>query len=195
MKKYYDSSKGTILIDNSYSELFNISCGVKQGGILSPFLFNIFIDDLLNICLNLNIGALFNDLNTSIIVYADDILLISPINSHLQTLLDICSKYGQDWNLKFNSLKSNIISFGKSNFEKPAFYLNSLPLGEVENLKYLGTFFNSKLDFDKVAIDKLNNVRKSIFLLSFIGLKPHSIFSFLQSVTDVTVIYRQSRLF
>ena len=46
LKKYYDQSKGAItLSDLTLSELIEINCGVKQGGILSPYLFNIFIND------------------------------------------------------------------------------------------------------------------------------------------------------
>jgi hypothetical protein len=49
LKTYYDSSKGTVTLDNSglLSDLISINCGVKQGGILPPFLFNILVDDLI----------------------------------------------------------------------------------------------------------------------------------------------------
>ena len=127
-----------------------------------------------------NIGASLNELNVSILVYADDILLISPLDKHLQKLLNICSKFGSDWHIKFNPSKSQIISFGDSIFEKCDFFLNECPLTEVDNLKYLETFFNKKMDFNKLTCEKFKNVRSSIFSLSFIGLKPNSISPFLQ---------------
>ena len=93
---------------------------------------------------------MIHNINTSIIVYADDIILISPLETHHQSLLDICAKYGKDWNIKFNTQKSNIIHFGKYLFESEIFYLNKSPSSETENIKYLGTFINNKLDFDKI---------------------------------------------
>jgi hypothetical protein len=72
---------------------FNITCGVKQGGILSPYLFNLFIHDLLTVCLEKNVGTIFKNINVSIIAYADDIILISQSDKHLQILLNICSYY------------------------------------------------------------------------------------------------------
>ena len=60
------------------------------------------------------------------IVYADDILLISPNDHHLQKLLNICGEYGEMWKIKFISLKSNIIEFGDQFFENSDFYPNKL---------------------------------------------------------------------
>ncbi|CAF1116089.1 unnamed protein product, partial [Brachionus calyciflorus] len=57
---------------------------VKQGGVLSPFFYNSFFDDLIEECLNANIGAQFKIINVSVIVYADDLMLISPVDTHLQ---------------------------------------------------------------------------------------------------------------
>jgi hypothetical protein len=90
LKQYYDSSTGIILSHNNdaVSE-FQINCGVKQGGILSPFLFNLYINDLIEQCIEANIGAIFKNLNIPIIVYADDIILLSSVDSHLQRLLNI----------------------------------------------------------------------------------------------------------
>ena len=136
-------SKGVItLSDFSLSELIEINCGVKQGGILSPFLFNVYINDLIEECINARVGALIGNLNVSIIVYADDILLMSPIDSHLRILLDICSKYGNLWRIKFNPLKSNIIDFGQKKNSTIPFLLNGLPLTKTN--KYLSTQSHTK---------------------------------------------------
>ncbi|RNA13669.1 hypothetical protein BpHYR1_016289 [Brachionus plicatilis] len=43
------------------SDLFTINCGVKQAGVISPCLFNVFIDELILECLSKNIGAQFNN--------------------------------------------------------------------------------------------------------------------------------------
>jgi len=174
LKNYYDSSKGKIDI-NGDVRYFTINCGVKQGGILSPFLFNLYINDLIEECINMNIGALIGNVNTSIIVYADDIILISPNDLHLQTLLDSCSVYGSRWLIKFNPKKSNILSFGSSMFDKRYFSLNNSILNEVNEIEYLGFIINSKLDSNEIACKKFRNIQKSIFSLSFLGLKPNSI--------------------
>ncbi len=182
LKKYYDLSKGAITLnDFSLSELIIINCGVKQGGILSPFLFNVYINDLIAECIDARVGALIANLNVSIIVYADDILLISPIDSHMRILLDICSNYGGLWRIKFNPLKSNIIEFGKQRFPDNKFTLNGLPLPKTNTFKYLGVEFDKSLDFDLGSINKFKNVQKSIFSLSFLGLKPLGVSPFLQS--------------
>ena len=94
LKIYYDSSQGTIDLDGGLlSDLFPITVEVKQGGILSPALFKEYIDKLIHNCTNANVGAIFNKINVSIIVYADDILLLSPVDSLLQLLINICNDY------------------------------------------------------------------------------------------------------
>jgi len=90
LKIYYDSSQGTIDLGNGLlSELFPITVGVKQGGILSPPLFENKIDDLIYEFINEDIGAQINGINISIIVYADDIILFIQVDSHRKRLLDI----------------------------------------------------------------------------------------------------------
>jgi hypothetical protein len=43
------------------------------------------------------------------LIYADDIVLLSPVDSHLQRLLDICDEFSKKWRIKFNAKKSNIM--------------------------------------------------------------------------------------
>ena len=68
----------------SHSYVFNIRFGVRQGSVLSPYLFSIYIDD---------VGKLCDFRNGSfVLLYADDILLISSSVSELQNLVTACEK-------------------------------------------------------------------------------------------------------
>ena len=129
LETYYDSSQGTIDLGNGIlTELFPLTVGVKQGGILSPSLFHAFIDDLIHQCTKKNIGAYLYCLNISIIVYADDIILLSPSDTQLQMLLDTCGEYIKFWRIKFNPKKSNIMEFGPQFFKHSSFFLNNIAI-------------------------------------------------------------------
>jgi len=171
------SALAFILFDNNInSNFFNIETGVKQGGVLSPFFYNSFIDDLIEECLKANLGAQFKNINVSVIVYADDIMLISPVDTHLQKLLNICGEYGKLWRIKFNPTKTNVISFGSPLFST-TFYLNGAPLKETDEIEYLGFVFKANLDFNTQAIENFKKVQRSFFSISFLSHKNSSNYS------------------
>ena len=92
---------------------FALTQGVRQGGILSPFLYNIYTEDLLQHIKSLEIGTyLPNNLHTAIIAYADDIILLSPTLSHLQTMIDQCISHGINNCLKYNQSKTQFTVSG-----------------------------------------------------------------------------------
>ena len=68
-----------------------MSNGVRQGGILSPILFNIYVDDLSAKLINLKIGCKINDVYVDDLMYADDTVLIARSYTAMQKLIDCCN--------------------------------------------------------------------------------------------------------
>lgn len=160
-----------------YSNVIKINRGVKQGGVLSSFLFNIFIKDLLVKCKGLEIGATMNGYNISILAYCDDILLISPSLKQLQLLLDVASMYSHLWMIKFNTSKCSVINAGLKLYPDCEIdvLLNKMCLNVVSELKYLGLFFNDKNDFNNQIINKFTTVSKCYYSLNKFGISPNGI--------------------
>jgi len=134
------------------SEPFTVGNGVRQGGILSPFLFNVYMDDLsqqLNKC---NTGCMIGNTLTNHLMYADDLVIICPYSAGLQQLLKVCSQYGADFNIKYNASKSNVMIVRTKedrNLVFPVFFLSGTALKVCEEIKYLGHHIANDLSDDK----------------------------------------------
>jgi retron-type reverse transcriptase len=122
---YYANSSGKVKINGELSTDFKISDGVKQGGILSPFLFNFYINDLLEECIKANIEAKLGPFNVSIICYCDDITLISSSIHDMNRLLRIRGDYAKDWKLEFSINKCYWTCFGREVFNDAKFTLQN----------------------------------------------------------------------
>ena len=138
---WYSQQSFCVKWDNVYSDSFNVSNGVRQGGILSPYLFNLYTNGLCYELSNCNAGCNFNGQMINNIAYADDMTLLSPSPKGLQKLLDICTEYGMRHDIIFNAKKSVCMCLtGKTlKIERTPFLnLNGKALQFVEKVKYLG---------------------------------------------------------
>ena len=77
------------------SKSFVTCYGVRQRGILTPVLFNIYVDRLSASLNNLYMGCLFNGKVINHLMYADGIVLFSPSVKGLQQLVDSCCNFGE----------------------------------------------------------------------------------------------------
>ena len=145
---WFSISQCCVRWNNVFSEFFVIRAGVRQGGILSPTLFAIYMDVLINELESSGIGCKFYDNYVGCLVYADDIILLSPSQYGMQTLLNICSNFAIKFDLKYNVKKSFAMRVGKR-YKKACEYLklDNEILQYVNEIKYLGVTIKSSTKF------------------------------------------------
>ena len=122
-----------------HGEYFDVLTGVKQGGVLSPRLFAIYVDDLIIKLRARGIGCHIIEMFVACLFFADDLCLISPTRSAMQELLSLCEEYCSEFNLTFNAKKSKTLIFGKPDTTIKPLLLNGNVIDIVNEWRYLGT--------------------------------------------------------
>ena len=128
---------------DTLSDYFKVTNGVRQGSILSSYFFNVYMDSLSEKLNDMYIGCVTGALIINHLLYADDLVLISPSSRGLHTLLGECEQYGIDNDILFNANKSAVICFKSTStcdFKIPDFSLNENVIPRVSNIKYLGHY-------------------------------------------------------
>lgn len=130
--------------NGSYSSFCSLKSGVRQGGVLSPILFNIYINYVISSLSLSDLGCHINGVYIGCLVYADDIILLSASVGHLQMMLDICYVRGIEIDIMFNAKKSSLFVVGKA----CDVLIDTLRIGQDtihwnKNMKYLGVQFKS----------------------------------------------------
>ena len=165
----YINQKKCVRYNQSYSNLFNVSNGVKQGGVLSPTLFCIYMDNLLKGLKESGFGCKYGDVYVGCVAYADDVILLCGSLYGLKQQIKICENYAVEYKLKFNGEKSKLIIFTHDELNySPEVVMCGQNVEIVHELKYLGfTFSNGPTDSFQTALVKDFNCKVNIFMSDF----------------------------
>ena len=161
----YQNTTCRIKFPNGLSQYFPSFCGVKQGDVLSPTLFNLFInglsDDLNN---DTTDPIVIGDVKVTSLLYADDIILLSESQEGLQNALNILNNFCVSWKLDVNKKKSKILIFnsnGKSHINH--FKIENEILETVKSYCYLGIIINYTGNLNISKTNLMEKGRKAWF--------------------------------
>ena len=109
IKDMYEETTASVKHQGILSDIFECNFGVRQGESISPFLFNLFLNDLdealsVGQFQGINIG----DINIKTVLYADDLALLSETREGSQVGLDILYDYCHRWKLTINTEKKHL---------------------------------------------------------------------------------------
>lgn len=180
IKSYLSRRFQSVCIGKYHSSLLPIKCGVPQGSLLGPLLFNIYINDITNL-----------SSRTLFVLYADDTnMLISgtdlnEIIAKTNLLLQDLSLWSQANRLKLNPTKTKAVVFRPKNKNISTtdnIYLNGKRIEIVDVVKILGVFFTNTLSWEA----HINHVRSKI--CSLLGMI-HRCKQFLPRTVLKTIYY------
>ena len=152
----YSSVKACVKSNEGISNVFSCPIGLRQGCSLSPILFSLFINELYDVMKSSDVRGiqLFPDLTEIfLLMFADDIGLISDTISGLQKQLNILSTFCNSYKLKVNIPKTKVVVFKKGGqlSKKERWFYNGKDIEVVQNFSYVGINFSNRLSMYKMA--------------------------------------------
>jgi hypothetical protein len=135
----YTTDKACIKLGNTQSDFFQLSLGVRQGCILSPLLFNIFLSDLARKFESMENGFQVGEISINSLFWADDLVLFAKNKEDLDNLLKTLETYCKENEITINTKKTKCMIFNKGGrLMRRQFYLDGVQLENVRSYKYLG---------------------------------------------------------
>ena len=90
---WYSVSLVCLKMGHCYTDYIDLKSEVQQGGIMSPQLYDVYVDDLMEKLLNEELGCMIGAISYGVVFYAD-IILLSWSKCKMQRMIDICCDYG-----------------------------------------------------------------------------------------------------
>jgi hypothetical protein len=165
MSSYLCDRKIRVKVNNELSTEKTIKAGVPQGSVLGPSLFNFYIHDLPEFS------------KTNLALYADDTAIYAHSFYAQAALLQnqlhmkLLTNYFDDWKLKLNESKTELIIFSRKRTNNKIFVpfkINNHTVKPTTTVNYLGITLDSRLNFKenlKNKLTKANNAIRKIYPL------------------------------
>ena len=154
----YEEQVDWVKLGGKQSSSFKLTNGTRQGSVLSPLLFSVYLDDLLVKLRDMQLGCHIGGWWYGALGYADDLALLAPNREVLQKMVLVCEKYGEEHNLVFSTdplpslSKTKCVYFcGRTaNVQYPApVQLDGKNLPWVQHVMHLGHTLHQTVTMDK----------------------------------------------
>ena len=154
----YETVKARIRTEEGYTEAFDCPVGLKQGCMLSPVIFSIFVNELTKLRENSDKHGiqLFPEITEIFLfLFADDIALISDTIQSLKRQLKILEKFCEMYKMIVNVIKTKIMVFrlGGRLHANEKFFYKGIQLEIVNGFQYVGLLFTPKLSMYRMTDD------------------------------------------
>ena len=141
IQSLYTNCSSCVRVNGSKSTPFTVGVGLRQGCVLSPLLFILYMDWMLQRSQGEECFTL-GELRISHLLFADDLVILTSSQTELQCALDrfvaVCANAG----MKVNVDKSEVMVVSRTPVQC-TLHVSGVPLKQVEKFKYLGVFFTS----------------------------------------------------
>ena len=141
IKSFYCRPEVCVRVNGKQSKPFHVGVGLRQGCVLSPLLFIVYMN-WIEKCSQADECATIGNCKISRLLFADDLVLLSSTESGLQRALnsfaDACNTAG----MKISTAKTEVLHLSR-NPDQCVLQVNGATLKQVEKFKYLGVAFTS----------------------------------------------------
>ena len=163
--------------NGEHSSLFSAVNGIRQGGIISPVLYCVYQDELINRLAAARTGCWIGSFYFGCLSYADDLTLMCPTASGLQDMVNTCESYGSEYGVSYNATKSKCVMFSRGGKEPDSkVCLQGVELTWTNTMKYLGTYLRKDLsESEEIAKKRGDMVGRVNTLLSYYGKAPDAV--------------------
>lgn len=158
----YYGQKAAVRIEDTTSEEIDIQRGVRQGCILSPILFNLYSEDIVNRALDdQDMGIKINGMTINNLRYADDTVILAGTHEDLQTLINRMVTVSEEYGLSLNISKTKYMLITKTTQDNRKIYVKNQPIERVRQYKYLGTIINENNDSSQEIRVRIEQARST----------------------------------
>ena len=169
LESMYKNLKSCVKTTQGITELFQCSTGTRQGCMLSPSLFTLFLNEYISMIINSNCQGVYIDEvvpNLMVLLYADDLVQCADLPGRLQSQLNVLADFCEKWGMKVNFDKTNVMVFRNGGIIKrnELWYLKGQQLRPATYYKYLGLVISSRLTWTKALQTLASQATKALAL-------------------------------
>lgn len=172
----YTDLKCVVRVNAVTSEPLNVTRSVRQGGVLSTFLYLTYVDQLLVELEASNNGCTVQSLKGGNPSFADDISLVANSPLRLQRLVDTVYRYCRKWKIDMNVDKSNTVVFTKRRHAPPIWIMyGDKYIKQTDHVTHLGIRHDFNLKHTLRINERLQKARNGFFAIALQGVNPDGV--------------------
>ena len=141
----YMNQSAVVRIGEEITKKCTIGKGVRQGCLLSPVLFNIYGEMLIQEALqDQDGGVVIGGRTVKSVRFADDTAILAKTERELQLMLNNLNDTVEAYGMRINEKKTKVMKMSRSNKEEINILLKGKQLEEVKQYKYLGSILDNE---------------------------------------------------